>query len=333
MVADDLNNPHDVYFREAFSRPELVRDFVENYLPAEISKLFNLDTLEQLPDSFIDNDLREHLSDILYQVQAWDERPTLFYFLFEHKSRPEQDTPFQLLRYMVLKWDKDLRQGIAPRPIIPIVLYHGRQQWHIPTDFGDLFPGPEPLRGYWPSFRYELRDLSHYSDAEIRGAALLQITLRMLKHIYDRNLVEQLPAIFSLFQALANSQTALEYLRITLRYLSVTSKDVQEQAIKRTIETLFTTTQGDEIMPTLAEQWIEQGLQQGLQRGILRAGRDSVLDLLNVRFGEVPAGIATKIESIQNADTLRQLLRRAATVATVADFRQLLNTVTEPLLS
>ena len=50
----DLTNPHDRFFKETFSHPEIVHDFLRNYLPPEVVAALNLDTLEAQPDSFVD---------------------------------------------------------------------------------------------------------------------------------------------------------------------------------------------------------------------------------------------------------------------------------------
>jgi predicted transposase YdaD len=56
----ELRNPHDLFFRETFSRLEVARDFLENYLPAEVVAALDLGTLKLQKDSFIDNELFDH---------------------------------------------------------------------------------------------------------------------------------------------------------------------------------------------------------------------------------------------------------------------------------
>ena len=134
----ELSNPHDRFFKETFSRIEVARDLLANYLPAEVVALLDLDTLEARPDSFIDADLQEQFADLLYKVQLRDGREAYVYLLLEHKSYADPATPFQLLRYEVRIWEQDRRNGEELRPIIPLVLYHGREQWQVATDFGKL---------------------------------------------------------------------------------------------------------------------------------------------------------------------------------------------------
>jgi predicted transposase YdaD len=43
--------------------------FIANYLPKNITALLDMDSVERLPDSFVDPELREHFSDLLYRVK------------------------------------------------------------------------------------------------------------------------------------------------------------------------------------------------------------------------------------------------------------------------
>ncbi len=67
-MSDYLTNPHDKFFKDLFSRQEAARDFLRHYLPVEVAGLLDLSRLEISKDSFIDPDLQEHFSDLLYKV-------------------------------------------------------------------------------------------------------------------------------------------------------------------------------------------------------------------------------------------------------------------------
>jgi predicted transposase/invertase (TIGR01784 family) len=166
----DLSHPHDHFFKESFSRPEVARSFLENYLPQPVLEVLDLNTLTLQKDSFIDPDLLEHFSDLLYQAATNDGRDLFIYLLLEHKSTAEPWTPVQLLGYLLRIMEQAIRQGAKQLPVVvPLVVYHGKKRWRVATDFAELFNGPEALRPYWPAFRYELFDLTRYSDDEIRG--------------------------------------------------------------------------------------------------------------------------------------------------------------------
>ncbi len=321
----ELSNPHDKFFKETFSRLEIARDFLQNYLPPAVSVLLDISTLELRKDSFIDSDLQENFTDLLYRVTLLSGGEAYVYVLMEHKSYSDPLTPFQLLRYLVRIWERDLRQGQKiVSPIIPMVIYHGRERWTAVRDFQNLFTGPEALKNYWPAFTYELCDLSAFHGDEIRGVALAQIGLRLLRYIFDDQLTDRLPEIFLLFHQLANQKTALEYRETVLRYLSAATDRVTRQDLGQIIQTTLNE-QGDKVMPTLAQQWIEEGIAKGLEQGQQVALRESILDLLQIRFGAFPELIATRLTKVEDLATLRYLNRRAATVETLTAFVEVLN--------
>jgi hypothetical protein len=81
----EIINPHDKFFKETFSIKKNVIDFLQGTFPPEILKKLDLSTLTQDNNSYIDEELKEHFSDIVYTCFCKDKelRITL---LFEHKS-------------------------------------------------------------------------------------------------------------------------------------------------------------------------------------------------------------------------------------------------------
>lgn len=50
---NELSNPHDSFFKEIFSRPEVARDFLQNYLPPAVVEQLDMASLELRKDSFV----------------------------------------------------------------------------------------------------------------------------------------------------------------------------------------------------------------------------------------------------------------------------------------
>ena len=135
---------------------------------------------------------------------------------------------------MVRIWEEMVREEpeAGLRPIIPLVLYHGRTQWHVHRNFGGLLQGPEEVRPYWPAFTYELYDLTRYSDEDLVGAAMLQVTLPVMKQIFSGKLAQRLPAMLGLLQEVAQQQTGLAFLYTVLRYGSQSGRKVTVEDIQ-----------------------------------------------------------------------------------------------------
>ena len=81
----EAQNPHDHFFKQVFSEPQIASEFLRLYLSPSMSVLLDTDTVEMVNTSFIDEDLKEHLSDLLYRVKlVHQEGDVLIYILLEH---------------------------------------------------------------------------------------------------------------------------------------------------------------------------------------------------------------------------------------------------------
>jgi predicted transposase YdaD len=69
----------------------------------------------------------------------------------------------------------------------------------------------------------------------------------------------------------------------------------------------------------------QQGKEEGKQEGRIRGLQDAVLDLLLIRFGDLPQGVATQVRGVQDGVRLQQLLREAATAVSLPTFQTYLN--------
>ena len=63
-----------------------------------------------------------------------------------------------------------------------------------------------------------------------------------------------------------------------------------------------------------------EGLTEGRQEGSLAQARESVIEALEIRFGEVSADLCERINALDNLRTLKAQLRRAITVPSLDQF-------------
>jgi predicted transposase/invertase (TIGR01784 family) len=182
-----INNPHDKFFKETFSRLEVVQNFIEETIPHEIKSKINLQNLVLSNDSFIDFHLEEHLADLIYKT-TFEGQEVLVTLLFEHKSYTDSFPHWQLMRYMSNIWQQEQKQKENPSLVISIILHHGDSTWkEVPMKsyFGEL---QASLLRFLPEFDYVLVSLNDFSDKQIvefkntflRTAALL------MKHSRDK---------------------------------------------------------------------------------------------------------------------------------------------------
>ncbi len=179
-------NPHDKLFRDTYSDKENARSFLSQGLPAQVLKLVDLSTLEISKDSFIEKELSDYHSDMLYKVNLTDGSQGFVYVLFEHKSYYDRFVHLQLLEYMVKIWRLYIKQHEKQPDFLPIVIpllvCHARKKWPDGTmRLTSLLSGPAgDLAGYIPDFGFELYDLHRYSDDEIKGPIMSRVVMLRL---------------------------------------------------------------------------------------------------------------------------------------------------------
>ena len=67
-MAKNINNIHDKYVRESFSDPRRAAASMETILPKELKDQLNLTTLKVLKESYLDTELSEYFSDLVFEV-------------------------------------------------------------------------------------------------------------------------------------------------------------------------------------------------------------------------------------------------------------------------
>jgi hypothetical protein len=68
----------------------------------------------------------------------------------------------------------------------------------------------------------------------------------------------------------------------------------------------------------------KEGISQGIAEGILQKGREDVIEVLDVRFGEVPSEVVEKINAIADPSLLKTLHREAIAIESLEQFREYL---------
>lgn len=322
----ELTNPHDRFFKEALSQQDAAVDFLRHYLPAQVTELLDLASVQLVKDSFVDPELQEHFSDLLYEVRLVEDGSGAYvYVLFEHKSYSDPRVAFQLLRYMVQVWEYALRQRAKLWPIVPVVLYHGKTAWQTAPSFHSLFDVPEPIRPFVPEYQYWLCDLSRYEDQELKGAVTLRVALLALKYIFREDLRNRLPEIIGLLQQLSEQRTGLGYVEAVLRYLAQASESITSRDLQETIETTFP--EGEEIMSPIVQEWLERGIEEGLQQGLQQGRREGLLDGielgLELRFGTDGLRLLPEIRKIEDVDVLRAVHAGLKTANNLDELRRI----------
>ena len=349
---DEITNPHDAFFKYFMSKPQIAVDFLKQHLPEPILAMIDLSTIEEQKESFVDEALRQHFSDLLFRVRTKQGKFVYLYFLFEHKSYPDGNVAFQLLRYFVRIWEAAQARNETILPILGLVVYHGESKWTVARNFASVLEwdknDPETVQrvqSYVPDFSYHLIDLSSISDDEIIGEVWQRVFALVLKHIYDPTLGEQLYDILKLIVELADKSTGMDMLITVLRYVARAGKGASKDDIRQAVMKLFPK-EGATLMKTAAQEWLEEGeaigiekgeaigiekgeaigIEKGIEKGKLQTQRKMILQVLQHRF--VPTldttaiyeQLAKKLEIVTDESTLQKLTNLSLEVFNLSDF-------------
>ncbi len=315
---DKIQNPHDSLFKETWSNKANARAFLENYLPGKILEIADLDSLEICKDSFIENDLKDYYSDMLYKVNFKGSLGYI-YFLFEHKSYPDRLVHLQLLEYMIKIWRLDLKQSKAKKlsVIVPLLLYHGPRKWNIKENFSAMIKGPvDIMADYIPDFRYILYDLSRYSDEDIKGTIMARVVMLIFKHISNPKFADRLPGIFFLLKDLSEKETGLQYFESLIKYIFSNVEDITAEQFHTIVSKTLSEDKGDVIM-ALADKLRNEGREKWLGQGLLEGLEVAV----SIKFGDTDDSkiLITKIKSIKDINTLKALKGKIKSASTAPE--------------
>ncbi len=234
------NKPHDEFFKASFGRRDIAMEYLQQMLPTELRQDLDLERLERGNGSFVSPALQEYFSDVVYRCPlkstATEIRPC---FIFEHKSKPESRPHLQLLRYMLDTWSEQLSQGHKLlTPIIPIIVYHGRQGWRqrkMSSYFGKKLPAS--LLPYIPQFDYVLTNVQSLSDQQILELyqGLLINTFLMMKHIWEPEYILQHPQL--IFINLQEPKNQGDFIVFMLAYL-LKNTELAREKVQNFVQTL-----------------------------------------------------------------------------------------------
>jgi len=182
-----------------------------------------------------------------------------------------------MLGYMYVTWDEQKKENLPLTPIIPVVIYHGAQEWDIPTNFQGQFESlKETIKPYMPEFKYALIDLSLLSDEEIRqkakGNAFLAASLELMKYVPRQDV--------SSIMGITDIILLPERDKLTLFWYIIYALDVEEETMQEIVEKLG----GEEVMPSLAERLIKRGKIEGKIEG----KQTTLIKQLRRKFGLTP---------------------------------------------
>jgi len=244
-------NPHDHFVRRTFDVTAHARVLLKSRLSPGVLAELNLDTLTATKETFLGADEHENRLDLLYSVQQRSGEELLIYLLLEHKSGVDRWIALQLLRYVVKIQQWRQRNGQSLCVVIPLVVYHGDEDWDEPLSLRDKVPAVDLLREFVPDMRAILVDLSRLPSEFLPEAPELEARIRTLQIVRRAELAfDAVVNIFRLLRSWQEIDAQMDAVNDIIIYLTGLQSESEKQ------------------MPTCLEAMIERGIEKGIEKGI-----------------------------------------------------------------
>lgn len=312
-------SPHDALVRATFSQIDHARGLVQAALPGAIVARFDLGTLTLCPGSFVDGDLRQRHSDLLFSVDLAS-RDARIYVLFEHQSTVEALMAFRMLLYMTRIWERHRRthpKATRLPVIVPLLLHHSRRGWAAATTFEGLLDADDAtlaaLGEHTVRLRLVLDDISDEDDSSLRTRAMTalgRLVLFCLRRGREpEELMRRLQGFRDLIAEARRAPNGGEALGIVWRYILASQPRKRPELVMAHLSEAAGNEAKEEFM-SVADVLVERGRKAGRREG----ARDLLLLMLRTRFGDLSADAVARVQ----AASPRKLQRIAQSVLTAA---------------
>ncbi|CAI0959978.1 MULTISPECIES: Rpn family recombination-promoting nuclease/putative transposase [Serratia] len=256
--------PHDAAFRQFLTQPEIARDFMELHLPPELRAICDLSTLKLESGSFVEDDLRQYFSDVLYSLKTTAGDDGYIHVLIEHQSTPDKHMAFRLIRYAIAAMQRHLDAGHKKLPlVIPVLFYTGkRTPYPYSTNWLREFYDPE-LAGKLYTAEFPLVDVTVIPDNEIMGHRSMAALTLLQKHIRQRDLAELTDKLATI---LLSGYLSSPQVISLVHYILLAGEASDAEAFVR--ELALRVPQHEDELMTIAQQLEQKGIEKGIEQGI-----------------------------------------------------------------
>jgi len=307
--------PHDALVKWTLTQRRHALSLVKAALPKEVVDAVDWSTFRIEKGSFVDDDLRNRYSDIVWSARLEGEE-VFFYTLIEHQRAVEALMIFRMGLYMWRLWEHLVREQperTTLPPIVPLLLHHSDTGWTAATAFEQIIAGKGPVREalerHIPHFELRLVDVSDGRAHNLADDALtgfVEVVLWCLSVAYDDERFEQEIQRRPVGKALAEAPAGPHRraaLGVLFWYLVSTHPDMPRRKISDLLLEAGQGAQEDvvdfmaEIKRMMRDEVKLEGKREGIREGKREGSAAILLDLLAARFGKVPVAVQARVEA------------------------------------
>lgn len=295
---DKNNFKHDHFFRAVMKQPKVRKEFLENYLPAQVIELIDFKKIELMPADFITISNKKLDSDLICKMPIANKEAYLV-TLIEHQSTADPMMPLRIMRYTCEIMHKHSKKNKTLPLVIPLVIYHGKKAYNYPIDIKKCIDAPAHLIDEFFLQPFKLIDLNKISDEILKEHLWSGLMLLTLKRAYSDKL-EEIKNLFITVNEmyLIETNESQQLVEIVLNYLMRKSKLSKTKELEKELDN-WGSKPFKEAFMTLGQAYEQKGEQRGRlegeQRGRLETQQETAIRML---------ALGADIEFIQKATLL-----------------------------
>jgi predicted transposase/invertase (TIGR01784 family) len=240
------------------AEPQVSRAFFEHHLPINIKAAINLETLHLHKESYVDEQLKLLVTDMLFSAD-FGATPGYLYLLVEHQSMADRLMPLRILKYMTAIMEQHLKKSNSGQlPVVyPLLFYNGKEEYRYSTDLFELFAEHADLmREVW-SKPFQLIEINKIPDETLRQKAWLGVMELCMKHVFKRDILSYLEVLLDPIKQVEQAG-GINYIQTALTYLLNTNETTDKKALFEAVCDNLSEESGEKIM-TIADQLRAEG--------------------------------------------------------------------------
>ncbi|HJD63506.1 MAG TPA: Rpn family recombination-promoting nuclease/putative transposase [Rickettsia endosymbiont of Sericostoma sp.] len=260
---------HDKIFRKAMENPLVAHEFLHAHLPKHIKDIVNFPSLTIENTSFIELDLRDSISDVLFSAKFDNNKDGYLYLLVEHQSSPDHFMAFRIFKYFINICDRylTLNHETKTLPLVyPLIFFNGTEKYNVPRNLWDLFEDSKLARSAWIN-DYQLVNVHDIPDEQLKQRVWSGILEFFLKHIKKRDLLKKWQEVADMLPEITKITIGYNYLELLLCYTLTRINQSDRVELEKLLISKLNQETGTKLMGSLAQHWKEEGVLEGLQIG------------------------------------------------------------------
>ena len=259
------DNHHDKFTKQVLSDKKTAKEFFQLSLPKSILAQVDLDTIEQVKESYVDNELGQGVIDLIYKVKFGMDDGYLI-ALLEQQSTQDETMPLRIGKYVLRIASEflDNHKGSKIPLIYPLLLYTGQGKYNKPLSIYDLFVNSQKAKEYLTE-PIRLIEVSNFEASDIKEKYYGGLMMYLMNKVKQQDIFESLKEIMNIITKISKEGN-IEIIKSMLYYIINVSDSEKAEGILSEFKKAVTTKHGEEIM-TIAERLERKGKEVGIQIG------------------------------------------------------------------